>query len=83
MKKLALTIVATLGHTDFAGNAEANMELSQERVEAVKDYLVKKGVKKNRIRLKAFGGSNPVSRERTEEARAANRRVEVRVLNQE
>ena len=71
------------GHTDFAGNAKANMELSQERVEAVKDYLVKKGVKKNRIRLKAFGGSNPVSRERTEEARAANRRVEVRVLNQD
>jgi len=71
------------GHTDFAGNSTANMKLSQKRVEAVKEYLVKKGVKKKRIRLKAFGGSRPVSRERTEEGRTANRRVEVRVLNQD
>ena len=69
------------GHTDFAGNAKANMDLSQERVEAVKDYLVKKGIKKSRIKLKALGGSQPISRERTEEGRTANRRVEVRILN--
>lgn len=71
------------GHTDFAGNPDANMELSLERVEAVKEYLVKKGVKKSRIGLQAFGGSQPVSRERTDEAKASNRRVEVRVLNQD
>lgn len=70
------------GHTDFQGNADANLQLSQERVDAVKDYLVKKGVKKSRILTKAFGGTQPLSRERTDEARTANRRVEVRILKQ-
>lgn len=70
------------GHTDFQGNAQANLQLSQERVDAVKDYLVKKGVKKTRIRTKAFGGTQPLTRERTDEARASNRRVEVRILKQ-
>lgn len=70
------------GHTDFQGNAEANLQLSQDRVDAVKNYLVKQGVKKTRINTKAFGGTQPLSRERTDEARAANRRVEVRILKQ-
>lgn len=70
------------GHTDFQGNADANLQLSQERVDAVKDYLTKQGVKKNRIRTKAFGGTQPLSRDRTDEARTANRRVEVRILKQ-
>lgn len=70
------------GHTDFQGNADANLQLSQERVDAVKDYLVKKGVKKARIQTKAFGGTQPLSRERTDEARTANRRVEVTILKQ-
>ena len=68
------------GHTDFAGNSDANMRLSQERVESVKTYLVKAGVKKNRILLKAFGGSKPITRDRSEEGRRMNRRVEVRVI---
>lgn len=68
------------GHTDFQGNAEANMELSQERVDAVRDYLIKKGVKGSRVKTKAFGGSQPLSRERTDEAKKANRRVEVTML---
>lgn len=70
------------GHTDFQGNAQANMKLSEDRVEAVKGYLVKKGVKKTRIRTKAFGGTQPLTRERTDEARTSNRRVEVRILKQ-
>ncbi|MEQ6121328.1 OmpA family protein [Reichenbachiella sp. MALMAid0571] len=68
------------GHTDFQGNAEANMALSQERVNAVRDYLIKKGVKGSRVKTKAFGGSQPISRERTDEAKKANRRVEVTML---
>ncbi|MEO9965597.1 MAG: OmpA family protein [Reichenbachiella sp.] len=70
------------GHTDFQGNAQANLRLSQERVDAVKEYLTKKGVKKTRIRTKAFGGTQPLTRERTDEARTSNRRVEVRILRQ-
>ncbi len=69
------------GHTDFAGNAVANMRLSEDRVVAVKDYLVEKGIKKKRVLTKAFGGTQPITRERTSEAKALNRRVEVRILN--
>ncbi|MCU0368966.1 MAG: OmpA family protein [Cyclobacteriaceae bacterium] len=68
------------GHTDNKGNPEANMKLSQSRVDAVKKYLVGKGVKKDRVKTKAFGGSKPIATENTEEARAKNRRVEMRVL---
>lgn len=75
-------VVQLEGHTDFQGNAEANMKLSEERVEAVKEYLVKKGIKKSRIRTKAFGGTQPLTRERTPEARTKNRRVEVRIIQQ-
>jgi outer membrane protein OmpA-like peptidoglycan-associated protein len=68
------------GHTDNRGNAEANITLSQARVDAVKKYMVSKGVSKNRVMTKAFGGSKPIATEDTEEARAKNRRVEMRVL---
>ena len=75
------TIVIQLeGHTDFAGNPEANLRLSQSRVEAVKDYLIERKVKKSRIFTKAFGGTQPITQERTDEAKAQNRRVEVRVI---
>ena len=75
------TIVIQLeGHTDFGGNAEAALRLSQARVEAVKEYLIEKKIKKNRIFTKAFGGTQPVTQERTPEARALNRRVELRVI---
>ncbi len=68
------------GHTDNVGNAKANLKLSQDRVEAVKKYLSSKGINKNRITTKAFGGMKPISKDNTEEARALNRRVEMRVL---
>lgn len=75
-------VVQLEGHTDFQGNADANMELSEDRVLAVKKYLINSGIKKSRIRTKAFGGTQPLTRERTTEARAKNRRVEVRILEQ-
>lgn len=68
------------GHTDSQGNAKGNMKLSQKRVEAVKNYLVSKGVSKNRIKTKAFGGTQPLANEMTDEDRARNRRVEMRIL---
>ncbi|WP_420317139.1 OmpA family protein [Ekhidna sp.] len=73
-------IIQLEGHTDFAGNPDANMRLSEARVLAVKDYLIAKKVKKNRIFTKAFGGTQPVTQERTDEAKALNRRVEVRFI---
>lgn len=70
------------GHTDFAGNADANLRLSQARVEAVAEYLASNGVKKSRILTKAFGGTQPLTMERTDEAKLMNRRVEVRLIRQ-
>ena len=69
------------GHTDFRGNEKLNMELSKERVEATRDYLVNKGIEKARVKVKAFGGSQPITRENTPEASRLNRRVEVRILD--
>lgn len=68
------------GHTDNVGSSDANHKLSQQRVDAVKSYIVKKGVKKSRIKTKAFGGSKPLRNEMTPEARVLNRRVEMRIL---
>ena len=68
------------GHTDNIGNAKKNMELSQDRVDAVKKYLASKGIEKDRIKIKAFGGSQPISTAGTEQAKAMNRRVEMRIL---
>lgn len=73
-------VIQLEGHTDYQGNAKENLKLSQARVEAVKDYLVSKGVNKNRIKTKAFGGTMPLSKEETPEAHRMNRRVEMRIL---
>lgn len=73
-------VVQLEGHTDIAGNPEANMRLSQARVESVKEYIRKRGIKRARVLTKAFGGTQPLSTERTDAAKRANRRVEVRVI---
>jgi outer membrane protein OmpA-like peptidoglycan-associated protein len=73
-------IIQLEGHTDNVGSSDANLKLSKERVEAVKRYLVKKGVSKSRVKTKAFGGSQPLKNEMTPEAKALNRRVEMRIL---
>lgn len=73
-------VIQLEGHTDFLGDSRANMKLSQQRVESVKDYVTGKGIPKSRIRTKAFGGSQPLSRDNTPAAHRLNRRVEVRIL---
>ena len=69
------------GHTDYIGNSTVNLNLSQRRVDAVKKYLTDKGVESERIKTKAFGGSQPLVRSTSSEVRAKNRRVEVRILS--
>ena len=73
-------IIQLEGHTDTRGDAKMNLKLSEQRVNAVRDYLLKRGVTKARVKVKAYGGTMPLSRENTEEAHKMNRRVEVRVL---
>lgn len=80
MKENTKVVIQLEGHTDNKGNAEANLKLSQARVDAVKKYITSKGIGKDRVKTKAFGGTQPIATENTEEARALNRRVEMRVL---
>ena len=73
-------VIQLEGHTDFRGDKKLNFELSKDRVESTKDYLVKKGVHKKSILVKAFGGAKPLSRGNDAESRLKNRRVEVRII---
>ena len=80
MKENVSMVIQMEGHTDYQGDAKENMKLSQVRVDAVKQYLVSRGTPKSRIKTKAFGGTQPLSRENTPEAHRMNRRVEMRIL---
>ncbi len=73
-------VIQLEGHTDTSGDPKTNMKISEDRVEAVQKYLVSKGIAKDRVKTKAFGGTKPLSNARTGEAQKLNRRVEVRVL---
>ena len=66
------------GYTDNVGNAQKNLQLSQERANAVTVYLVKKGVAPGRINTKGVGADSPIADNATAAGRAKNRRVEVR-----
>jgi outer membrane protein OmpA-like peptidoglycan-associated protein len=65
------------GHTDNVGKPELNMLLSQKRADAVKAYLVKKGVSESRINAQGFGDTKPVDTNSTAQGRSKNRRVEL------
>jgi OmpA-OmpF porin, OOP family len=69
--------VEVAGHTDSVGSDEHNMDLSQRRAEAVRAYLIGKGVSADRLIAKGYGESQPVADNDTEEGRFKNRRVEL------
>lgn len=76
-------IIQLEGHTDYRGGKRQNFELSKNRVDAVKAYLIGRGIGSRRIKTKAFGGTKPLVREKSLEASEINRRVEVRILKLE
>ena len=80
MKESPNMVIQLEGHTDYVGAATENLKLSQRRVESIRNYLGSKGVQKSRVKTKAFGGTQPLSRDDTPEAHRLNRRVEVRIL---
>lgn len=68
------------GHTDDIGEREFNLDLSQRRADAVKQYLVDKGVDASRIKTVGYGPDKPIDPAKTAKARAQNRRIEFRVI---
>ncbi|MEO8922073.1 MAG: outer membrane protein OmpA [Caldimonas sp.] len=80
MGGLNLEVIIAVGHTDSIGTAAYNQRLSVRRADAVKDYLVSKGIEKNRVYTEGKGEKQPVADNKTAEGRAKNRRVEIEVV---
>ncbi len=68
------------GYTDSVGNDARNLRLSQQRADAVRDYLVSKGVSSANLTSTGYGESNPIASNKTRSGRAQNRRVEIQLV---
>jgi OmpA-OmpF porin, OOP family len=80
IKDINLEVIIAVGHTDSVGSDAYNQKLSIRRSEAVKAYLVSKGIEKNRVYTEGKGEKQPVADNKTAEGRAKNRRVEIEVV---
>jgi outer membrane protein OmpA-like peptidoglycan-associated protein len=69
------------GHTDDVGDADYNVGLSERRAASVRDYLVKAGIPSESVEIHGFGQKQPLAKEKTKAARAANRRVEIGIVD--
>ena len=80
LKAVNLEVIIAIGHTDSIGSVAYNKKLSLRRSDAVKAYLVSKGIEANRIHTEGKGKSQPIADNKTKEGRAKNRRVEIEVV---
>ena len=80
VKGINLEVIIAVGHTDSVGADAYNQKLSVKRSEAVKAYLVSKGIEKNRVYTEGKGEKQPVADNKTKEGQAKNRRVEIEVV---
>ncbi|GAC1525779.1 MAG: OmpA family protein [Ramlibacter sp.] len=80
VKDINLEVIIAVGHTDSIGKGDYNQKLSVKRAEAVKAYLVSKGIEKNRVYTEGKGEKQPVADNKTSDGRAKNRRVEIEVV---
>lgn len=74
------TYVDVYGHTDSVGSDAYNLTLSEKRATSVAGYLESRGVQSARLGTRGFGETQPVANNDTEEGRAANRRVEIKIV---
>ena len=75
-----LEVAIAVGHTDSVGTDAYNQKLSIRRAEAVKAYMVSKGIEVNRVYTEGKGEKQPVADNKTAAGRAQNRRVEIEVV---
>ncbi|MBP9746608.1 MAG: OmpA family protein, partial [Saprospiraceae bacterium] len=68
------------GHTDNTGDAGSNLDLSNKRALAVKDYMINRGVDGARLKATGYGQSKPIDSNDTPEGRQNNRRTEFKIL---
>ncbi len=80
IRDIRLEVVIAVGHADWTGTDAYNLRLSRARAEAVKKFLVGKGIEANRIFTEGKGERSPIADNRTREGRAKNRRVEVEAI---
>ncbi len=87
LNRIANTMIETTkltielgGHTDNVGGDAANLKLSQDRADTVREYLIGKGIEPDRVASKGYGEARPVATNDTPEGQAANRRVEFTIL---
>lgn len=80
MGAINLEVIIAVGHTDSDGSDAYNQKLSVRRSEAVKTYLVSKGIDANRIYTEGKGEKSPVADNKTREGKAKNRRTEIEVV---
>jgi outer membrane protein OmpA-like peptidoglycan-associated protein len=77
-----IQLVEIQGHTDDTGDAGKNLMLSENRAKAVRMYLISKGITGERISVRGFGATVPLSSNATPEGREKNRRVQFRIVKQ-
>lgn len=80
LKQYPDSLVDVYGHTDSTGSYETNQRLSEQRAQAVANYLTSRGVSSARIRWQGFGETAPIADNSTVEGRARNRRVEIKII---
>lgn len=82
MKEFPASRFTVYGYTDNVGPADYNLQLSEERAQAVADYFISHGIDKSRLKAGGFGEKNPVAPNNTPEGRAKNRRVKVKLMEE-
>ena len=75
------TVVEIGGHTDNVGDAASNLQLSQQRAEAVRNFLVNQGVDQAMLTARGYGETKPIASNDTEQGRFRNRRIEFTVIS--